>query len=118
MNLCARCGRRGQAHFDWRGCWRFKPAPHNPKTDYLLRKYIQGRQMKVTCRTLDCTEEFDLELDVKEYPEVVVTNELGMMRVYRHLNRPRTERGYYVEVTVFEIDAEKTPITYRHIGGN
>src|SRR5258708_6488791 len=24
MSLCARCGCRGEAHFDWRGCWRFK----------------------------------------------------------------------------------------------
>ena len=23
--VCDRCGRTGQAHFSWRGCWRFKP---------------------------------------------------------------------------------------------
>ena len=23
-HICVRCGRPGQAHFDWHGCWRFK----------------------------------------------------------------------------------------------
>ena len=22
--LCRRCGRTGQVHFEWKGCWRFK----------------------------------------------------------------------------------------------
>ncbi len=72
--------------------------------------------MKVTCRTLDCTKEFDLELDAHDYPEAIVTNELGKIRVYKHLNRRRSERGYYVELEFVKVEAETTPITYRYIG--